>query len=132
MSERKTRAFDFLFFGALSLLLCHEMDAVAQAEWRLLPVLSGLDDTAGYLWFVALHVPLFALLLWWTSSPAARTRRTAQLSLDAFMVIHAGLHLALHDRPDYTFHSPLSGLLIFGAAALALPHAILTWRLPSD
>lgn len=128
MTGRKSRALDLLFFTALSLLLCHELDAVAQSEWRLLPVLSGLDDAAGYLWFVALHIPLFALLFWWTSSRAASTRRTAQLLLDAFMVVHAGLHLALHDRPEYTFHSPLSELLIFGAAALALPHAVLVWR----
>ena len=127
MTEAR-RGLDLLFFTALAFLFCHELDAVAQSEWRLLPFLSRLDDSTAYVWFVALHVPLFAGLLWWTSSTSPRTRRTAQLVLDAFMVIHAGLHFTLQHSPEYTFHSTLSEALIFGAGTLALLHATLTWR----
>lgn len=121
---RRQRVLDLLFFTALSLLLCHELDAVAQSEWRLLPVLKRLSDESAYGWFVALHIPLFALLLWWTSSTIPKIRCVAQLTLDGFMMVHAGLHLALHDRPEYTFHAPLSEALIFGAAVLATAHFV--------
>ena len=68
---------DLLFFIGLSLLLCHELDAVAQAEWRLLPVLRTLTDASAYPIFVWLHVPLFALVLWWTGSTSLPVRRRA-------------------------------------------------------
>ena len=119
---------DLLFFTGLSLLLCHELDAVAQAEWRLLPVLRTLNDASAYPIFVWLHVPLFALLLWWTGSTSLPVRRRAQLGVDAFLVIHAGLHTALHSHEDYTFHSTLSTHCIYGAALIGAVHALLTWR----
>ena len=119
---------DLLFFLGLSFLLCHELDAVAEAEWRLLPVLSGMDDVDAYPLFVWLHVPLFALVLWWTGSTSAVVRRRSQLAVDAFLVIHAVLHTALHSHEDYTFHSTLSLACIYGAAAVGLLHGLLAWR----
>jgi hypothetical protein len=74
----RPRHLDLLFFTGLAFLLCHELDAVAQAEWRLLPILSGMNDGDAYAVFVALHIPLFALVLWWTGSTALRTRRRSQ------------------------------------------------------
>lgn len=123
---------DLLFFIGLSLLLCHELDAVAQAEWRLLPVLRTLPDASAYPLFVWLHVPLFALLLWWTGSTSVPVRRRAQLGVDAFLVIHAGLHTALRSHDDYTFHSALSLGCIYGAAVIGAAHALLTWRMPAS
>lgn len=124
----RSRYVDLLFFTGLSFLICHELDAVAQAEWRLLPVLSGLSDEHAYPWFVALHIPLFAFILWWTGSTTLRARRRSQLLVDAFLVIHAALHTALHAHEDYTFHSMLSQVCIYGAAAVGLIHAFLTVR----
>lgn len=129
MGTRRTPSrLDLLFFVGFSLLACHELDAVAQAEWRLLPILAGMADEQAYLWFVGLHIPLFALLMWWVGSTSAPTRRTAQLAVDAFLVVHAGLHFALRHHSDYTFHSSLSELCIFGAAVVGAVHAILTLR----
>ena len=124
----RTRYLDLLFFTGLAFLLCHELDAVAQAEWRLLPYLSGMNDEHAYAAFVALHIPLLALVLWWTASTAPRTRRRSQLLVDAFLVIHAGLHTALRSHEHYTFHTPLSEVCIYGAAALGLIHAALSIR----
>mgnify|MGYP001823855506 CR=1 FL=1 len=120
---------DLLFFIGISLLLCHELDAVAQAEWRLLPVLRTLTDASAYPIFVWLHVPLFALVLWWTGSTSLPVRRRAQLVIDAFVVIHAGLHTALRSHEDYTFHSTLSMDCIYGAAVIGAVHALFTWRM---
>ena len=124
----RPRYLDLLFFTGLAFLLCHELDAVAQAEWRLLPFLSEMNDSDAYVMFVALHVPLLALMLWWTGSTVLRTRRRAQLLVDAFLVIHAGLHTALRFQADYTFHTTLSEACIYGAAVLGLIHAALSIR----
>ena len=124
----KPKHLDLLFFVGLSFLFCHELDAVAQSEWRLLPVLGRLSDVDAYPAFVLLHVPLFALVLWWTGSTSPRVRYRAQLGVDAFLVVHAGLHTALRSDELYTFHSTLSELCIYGAAALALVHAPLAVR----
>jgi hypothetical protein len=48
--------------------------------------------------------------------------------VDAFLVIHAGLHTALRSHEDYTFHTTLSEVCIYGAAALGLIHAALSIR----
>ena len=123
----RVRYLDLLFFTAFAFLLCHELDAVAQAEWRLLPLLSGMADGDAYAAFVVLHIPLLALVLWWTGSTALRTRRRSQLLVDAFLVIHAGLHTALRSHEHYTFHTTLSEVCIYGAAALGLVHATLSF-----
>jgi len=124
----RPRHLDLLFYTGLAFLLCHELDAVAQAEWRLLPFLSGMNDGDAYAAFVALHIPLFALVLWWTGSTTLRTRRRSQLFVDAFLVIHAGLHTALRSHEAYTFHTTLSEACIYGAAALGLIHTALSIR----
>ena len=124
----RQRYLDLLFFTGFAFLLCHELDAVAQAEWRLLPFLSGMNDGDAYVVFVVLHIPLLALLLWWTGATVVRTRQRSQLFVDAFLVIHAGLHTALRSHGDYTFHTTLSDVCIYGAAALGLIHAALSVR----
>ena len=53
----------------LATLFTHELDAVSQSEWRLLYILRTMPDAQGAFWFVALHVPLFAALLWIAYSP---------------------------------------------------------------
>lgn len=124
----RSRYLDLLFFTGLAFLLCHELDAVAQAEWRLLPFLSGMSDGDAYVVFVLLHVPLLVFALWWTGSTAPRVRYRSQLVVDAFLVIHAGLHTALRSHEDYTFHTTLSEVCIYAAAALGLIHAALSIR----
>ena len=55
-----------LFYLGFSLLACHELDAVARHEWRLLPVLNKLNDDSGLIVFVLLHIPC---LLYTSPSP---------------------------------------------------------------
>lgn len=100
-----------LFHLAFAFLIGHELDAVTQQEWRLLPVLSLLDDDAGRAAFVAVHVPLVFALLWLSG----RGGWAFHAAFGGFCAIHAGLHWALHEHPLYTFHSALSEALIAGA-----------------
>lgn len=104
----------------LAMLFTHELDAMAQSEWRLLYGLRNLSPADGQFWFVVLHVPLFAGVMWLTQQAPLRTRGVAQNALAVFAVIHAGLHYRLSDDRLYTFHSPLSVALIAGAALLGL------------
>lgn len=100
-------------------LLAHEMDAVRLREWRILPILSRLDDRTAYLAFVSLHVPLYAVLLW---GLIGGVNRGLIPVLDAFFVVHVVLHLLFHrllfpGRPDDRLESALSWTLIWGAGA---------------
>jgi hypothetical protein len=120
---------DLVFFIGFALLVCHELDAVAQAEWRLLPILEHLPDDQAFRAFVALHVPLFAILFWLTGHRSTLIRLRSQLAVDAFMVIHVGLHALFVDHEHYAFHSVLSESLIYGAGLFGLLHLTLsTWR----
>ena len=101
---------DFSFFLMLSLFMTHEIDAVKQREWRMLPVLNRLDDEAGFWWFTALHVPMFLLFFWYFNAVGFR------IGLSAFAVIHAGLHWILRKHPNYEFNNLLSDTLVRGAA----------------
>jgi hypothetical protein len=108
---------DPIFFClALSLLLAHEMDAVRRREWRLLPLLARVPDgEAAHALFTALHVPIYALLLWGLLTGGATSARVVA-GLDIFCVVHLGLHLLFLRHPLYEFRSPLSWALIAGAA----------------
>ena len=117
-----------VFCLMLACLFTHELDAMAQSEWRLLYVLRSLPPADGQFWFVLLHVPLFAGLLWLTQHASLRIRQGTQISLAAFAVVHAGLHYRLSTEPLYTFTSPLSLGVIYGAAVLGVLFLILSWH----
>jgi len=111
---------DFWFLLGLGFISTHELDAVTQHEWRLLYVLRSLPEALAANVFVAVHVPLFAVLVWLTHHPVVRWREASRLVLMIFLVIHVGLHLRLSGHTLYTFHSPLSKALIFGAGLCGL------------
>lgn len=108
-----------LFMLTFSLIMGHELDAVTQHEWRLLPILKYLDDETGRAVFVAIHVPLIAWLLWMN----AQRGWLFHALFGGFCAVHVGLHWAYGAHPLYTFHGALSQALIWGAgvsgAALA-------------
>lgn len=101
----------FLFILTFAFIVGHELDAVSQNEWRLLPLLNLLDDGSGRAAFVAIHVPLIVLLLWLN----ARGSWIFHAAFGAFCAIHVGLHWAFEGHPLYTFNNPLSQALIWGA-----------------
>jgi hypothetical protein len=77
------------------------------------------------LWFVLLHVPLFAVLLWVCWHPDVAIRSGARLALAIFCVIHAGLHARLSSDAKYTFHAAHSKALIYGCAAAGALYTLL-------
>lgn len=117
---------NLVFITCLSLFFGHELDAVSQAEWRLLYGLRELQADSARELFVALHVPLLGLVLWLGWHPARRWRESSRRLLAGFAVVHAGLHFNLRLHPLYSFDSVLSQLLIFGCAAVAALYLLLT------
>ncbi|MBD9485446.1 hypothetical protein IB229_20905 [Pseudomonas sp. PDM14] len=116
-----------LFTLCFSSFIGHELDAVSQAEWRLLYGLRDLPDAVAEPLFVALHVPLFALLIALAWAEHTKLRERTRLLLAGFSVFHAGLHHALRHHPLYTFDSPLSQALIFGCGLLGLAYLLAHW-----
>ncbi|EDX87714.1 hypothetical protein S7335_5424 [Synechococcus sp. PCC 7335] len=113
-----------MFHLGFSTLLAHELDAMTQAEWRLLFILRQFPDLLARNLFVTLHVPVVAILLWLIQHPSTVVRRWARTSLALFMVIHAGLHWNLRNHPLSTFTSTLSLSLIYGAGLLGFIYVV--------
>lgn len=113
---------NLLHLLGLATLATHELDAMTQHEWRLLYVLRAMHEDLARQVFVALHIPLFALLIWLTSHPHSQIREYSRAALAAFLVIHVGLHARLSDHALYTFHSPMSVAVIWGAGACGLAY----------
>ena len=113
-----------LFYVALALLFTHEMDAVEHSEWQVLFMLRSMPREAAYPWFVALHVPLYAGMLWLSHHARPVVRDRARLAISAFLVVHAGLHFRLRDAPAYEFEGALSNALIAGAAVFGAGYLV--------
>lgn len=113
-----------LWMLCLALFAGHELDAVAQSEWRLLYGLRHLDPALGQALFIALHVPLVAALIGLTGHSRPAVRRNSRRLLAGFAVVHAGLHVNLREHPLYLFDSPLSQALIFACAGAGLLYLI--------
>ena len=113
------------FYLGVGALFTHELDAVANHEWRFLPFLGTLPDEAASQAFVAAHVPLFAGLVALIASVDPRIRAYAQLGLASFLVVHAVLHPLSSGDPAYEFSSWLSHGLIFGGAVCGAAHLVL-------
>ena len=106
----------WLFVLCLSFFLGHELDAVSQAEWRLLYGFRDLPPLLAERWFVLLHVPLLAIVLGLCWCRHRATREYSRQLLASFMLLHAGLHYHLRDHPLNSFDSLSSQALIGGSA----------------
>ncbi len=117
-----------LFYLGLSLLACHELDAMARHEWRLLPLLELLPDETGQTVFVVGHIPLFFVIFWLTGHRSPSLRRASQIVVDAILIAHAVGHTWKSDHELYEFAGPLSGFLIYGGAVVGLSHWLASAR----
>ena len=104
------------FYLGLGTLFTHELDAISNHEWKLLPILRSLPDDLATNSFLLLHIPLFAVLLALVSSTNQQLRQWSRVGVSVFLVIHAGLHLWFMNNIEYEFASKVSNILIFGGA----------------
>lgn len=104
------------FYLGLALILTHELDAMSHHEWRVLPLLSQLEDAAGQNLFVILHIPILAIVVACIASLNIKLRRKSRDIASGFLIVHAVLHFAFSSHANYEFNSLLSSILIYGAA----------------
>ena len=114
------RARELVFYLGLAFLFTHELDAMPNHEWRVLPVTSFLSDAVGMNAFVLAHVPIFAVVVGCIASLNLKIRSVAQNTASGFLIAHAALHFAFSGHPEYEFDSLLSAALIYGAALLGV------------
>lgn len=103
------------FYLGLGLMFTHELDAMPNHEWRVLPLTAWLSDATGQFAFVVAHVPIFALAIAFVASLDPAVRSISRLLLAVLLIVHAVLHLLFSGSADYEFDSTLSSVLIFGA-----------------
>ena len=103
---------EIVFYSLIGLFIAHELDAVRLREWQLLFVLRHQPDHLAYKNFVLLHVPILVLVLWLNAHPSVQVRLWFRGALDAFALIHLGLHWHLRDRVQAGFQDPFSRALI--------------------
>ena len=120
---------NFVLYTGVALLMTHELDAVMNKEWLVLPLTNWLNSEVGYAVFLWSHVPLFFVILALLSSSSERLKMITATVLAAFLVVHAGLHLVFADHQHYAFASTSSNLLIysgalFGAVYFGIRHKI--------
>lgn len=120
------------FYVVLATLLAHELDAVSNHEWRMLPLLQALPEDSGRAVFVLLHIPLFAVLFALLMSSHNRTPQLARWGVAIFLIFHAGLHALFVDHPNYEFTSRLSTLLIYGGSLVSGLYITLEARAQRD
>ena len=107
---------NLVFYLGLGMLFTHEMDAMPNHEWRVLPLLRSLPDATGEFAFLIAHVPIFAVVIALVASLNMKTRARAQKIASGILIIHAVLHFVFSGHGDYEFSSITSILLIYGAA----------------
>jgi hypothetical protein len=109
----------FFLLVNVAWFLAHELDAIQHHEWRLFFFLNPFRDVIGYRIFIALHIPLFVLIIWNIQQPVF------QIIFDLYLIFHAGLHWMFRHHPKYEFHNGFSKILIFGAIPLGVFHLVL-------
>jgi len=105
-----------IFYIGMSILFTHELDALINHEWRLLPLIGWLPDEYGELAFIFIHIPLFAILIALVASSNDKIRSLSRFGISIFLVIHGLLHVVFMGNASYEFTSALSNVLIFGGA----------------
>ena len=114
----------------LALFAVHEMDAMTHAEWRLLPVLSGMDEKAAREVFVLLHIPLFVGAFW--AAFFASWKRVAAQILSGLTILHAIVHFLLSSHELYTFAAPIETITVYGAALSAAVYLGVSFKESSE
>lgn len=119
-----------LYLG-IALLFTHELDAMSNHEWRLLPGLKALSDAVASATFLIAHVPLFAIVIALIASLNLAVRAKARNIACGFLVVHAVAHFLFSSSAAYEFSSAVSPALIYGAGVCGLTY-FLAHRLEQD
>jgi hypothetical protein len=107
---------NLIFYLGLAFLFTHELDAMTNSEWLVLPLLNLLSDELGQRIFVLLLIPIFAVIIALIASDKVSVREKSRLGFSLFLTLHGVVHFAFMGHANYEFESTLSNILIFGGA----------------
>ncbi len=119
---------NIIFYLGMGTLFTHELDAMFNHEWRILPLTSWLAEETAMLVFLFFHIPLFAGLIALVASKNDQVRFRSRIGISAFLLIHAALHALFGGNPAYEFSSISSTILIYGGALLGAIHLVLEYK----
>ncbi|MBT6340059.1 MAG: hypothetical protein HOJ48_12265 [Desulfobacula sp.] len=105
-------------------LFTHELDAMQNHEWIVLPLTSWLPDEYGMMVFLVFHIPFFAGLIALVSIQNDKIRIPSKLAISLFLIVHSVLHVVFMSHADYEFSSVLSNALIFGGALFGIVYLL--------
>ncbi|MFK7924508.1 MAG: DUF6713 family protein [Bacteroidia bacterium] len=111
---------DLIFYFGITLLLLHEMDAVRQKEWHIIPAWRNLKDETGYIIFLLIHIPLYVPLFLIPCSG-----ENVFVGMDIFLIFHGVFHFLIRNNPNLHFKHWYSWFCIGGAAVVGALHLIL-------
>ncbi len=120
-----------LFHTGIGLLFTHELDAMLNHEWRVLPITSWMKESPARNAFTYLHVPIFGALVAASSARNPVVRQRTQRYTSAFCIGHAVAHAIFQNHPQYTFSGVGSNSLIWGAAICGAAYLILDYLNPA-
>ena len=122
-----TSKLNLMFFLALAMFCCHELDAVSKLEWRLLPGLNLLDDSTALKVFVLAHIPLFTAVFWLCSHQNKAIARKSRFYVCLLLSIHGIAHLIFDaiNHVEYRFEAPLDLFTVYGAALTSIVYLLL-------
>ncbi|EMU5940782.1 hypothetical protein WN740_001006 [Vibrio parahaemolyticus] len=116
---------NILFYLGIGFLFTHELDAISNNEWLILPIVNLLPVKLAEITFVLAYIPLFAVLVALIASPNQRVQIKTKFWLSVFLVSHGILHAIFMGHDNYEFSSWVSNLLIFGGALFGLSYLLL-------
>lgn len=117
---------DLSFYLIFALFTCHEMDAIAAHEWRLLPLFDRLEDPVAQVVFILGHIPIFVGLLYLTEHKRLKWKRRSRAVFAVICGIHSVAHFALSGHELYEFQAPVETITVHGAGLMGLSYLILT------
>jgi hypothetical protein len=103
---------DAALFLSVVLMCMHEVDAIHRKEWEIFPVLCRLESRRAAEWFLVLHAPFFAVLLFAITDEAPPGLK---VGVGGFAVVHVALHFFWPRTPRYRFDNPTSRFWIWGS-----------------
>ncbi len=105
----------------VTLLIVHEMDAIRRKEWKMFIVLKDMKEETAYSIFSLVHIPLFAIILFFLLSPA---QQIFLYIMDVLLLAHTLVHFGFRKHKNNDFASPLSQALIYGLGGISLIHLL--------
>lgn len=106
------------FYVGFSFFLVHQMDAIRCKEWRIIPIISLLEDDLGYIIYLFTHVPFLFFVL--SQLTHGNDIEAFIKNFDVFMIIHIFLHLVFTQHQSNRFNNWISWSLIISPGILGL------------